>query len=79
MSPSEGVTPTDIQRIIDKLDGLEERIESSTQHLTEKIDSSKLDTERIAEDCSKVKVVTAGLKTQIGIHGTRLSDLERKI
>ena len=74
-----GVNSTDIQRIIDKLDGLEERIESSTQHLTEKIDASKLDTEKLAEDCREVKVTTAGLKTQVGIHGTRLSDLEEKI
>ena len=36
-------------------------------------------TDRLTEECAEVKVVTAGLKTQITVHGTRLTEIEVKI
>ena len=40
LSP-DSVKQADIQRIIDKLDGLDERIEFSTNQLTDKIEASR--------------------------------------
>ena len=73
------VKQADIQRIIDKLDGLDERIEFSTNQLTDKIEASSARTNKLEEDCVEVKKVTKGLRTQLSIHGTRITDVEDKI
>ena len=78
-SEGHAATWADIQRVIDKLDGVEDRIEFSTKQLTDKIQASIDRTEKIEEDCTQVKVVTKSLKTQLSVHGTGLTDVEDKI
>ena len=76
---TEAVKLADIQKIIDKLDGVDQRIEFSTQHLTDKIEDSSERVNKVEDDCAQVKVTTKGLKTQLSIHSTRISEVEDKI
>ena len=64
---------------LEQLDVLEERIDTSTKQLTEKIEESNEKTERLSSEYTEVKVDAAILKTQVSIHGLRLNDLEAKI
>ena len=64
---------------LDKLDDLEDRIETSTKQLAEKLESNNTKTESLNDECTKVKVEAAILKTQVSVHGLRLTDLEAQI
>ena len=70
---------TFLQKLDTKLDNLDGRLISSMNELKEKIEASKVTTERTAEDCAKVKDATNRLKVQVSVHGARLSALEAKI
>ena len=60
-------------------DKIDDKIESTKIHLSERIEKSNAVTNQLTEETAKVKVATAGLKTQVTVHGLRLSDLESKI
>ena len=68
-----------IAKILVKLDTPDDKIESTKNHLSDRIDGSNAKAEETANECQKVKVVTSGLKQQLTVHGTRLGDLESKI
>ena len=68
-----------IKKILTKLDGLDNKIESTKVHLSKRIDNNNAKTDKVTEDCAKVKVESAGLKAQMSVHGIRLSELEAKI
>ena len=68
-----------IEKILSKLDDLDTKIESTKIHLSDRIEGSNAVTDQLAAENNKVKVVTAGLKTQVTVHGLRLTDLENKI
>ena len=68
-----------IAKILTKLDTLDDKIESTKIHLSERIEGSNAKAEETAKECAKVKVATTGLKQQLSVHGTRLGDLEAKI
>ena len=68
-----------IEKILSKLDDLDVKIESTKIHLSDRIEGSNAVTDQLSEENNKVKVVTAGLKTQVTVHGLRLSELENRI
>ena len=68
-----------IAKILLKLDGLDGKIESTKLHLSERIDGNNAKVDQIAEETAKVKATTSGIKTQVTVHGLRLSELESKI
>ena len=68
-----------IEKILSKLDNLDVKIDSTKNHLSDRIDSSTTQTENLAKDCAKVKAESVGIKTQMTVHGLRLSELEARI
>ena len=87
---SEKKDPTDIQRVLDRLDGIEERLEAkidnvianqelATHNLTERIDKTEGEALVQSEHISALKDDTSGVKVQLKVHGARLTDLENKI
>ena len=68
-----------IVKILEKLDSLDNNIESTRVHLSERIDKNNEKTEQLSVDCTKVKVGNDILKTKVTVHGIRLSELEAKI
>ena len=87
---SEKKDPTDLQRVLDRLDSIEGSLEAkidnvianqelATNNLNERIkkteDGALVQTERV----SALKDESCGVKVQLKVHGARLADIENKI
>ena len=77
--PTPASVSENIAKILSKLDTLDTKIETTNTQVREGFEGNNEKTDRLSEDCAKVKVTTDGLKTQVTVHGTRLTDLEAKV
>ena len=74
-----GEDSRNILKILAKLDGLDNKIEQTNDHLTQRIDDNIAKTDQLTEKFLKVKDESTGLKVQASVHGVRLSELETRI
>ena len=83
-------TGGDIQKVLDRLDtienGLESKIDASIQsqeftakQLTDKIDKTEVSNKQAHAKCDKLEESSMGVKAQLKVHGVRLHELEDKI